>query len=48
MAVLASGGVASVDDIRGLVATGVEGVIVGRALYSGAVDLAEAIAAVSA
>jgi phosphoribosylformimino-5-aminoimidazole carboxamide ribotide isomerase len=48
MAVLASGGVASVDDIRGLVATGVEGVIVGRALYSGAVALAEAIAAVSA
>ena len=48
MAVLASGGVASVDDIRGLAATGVEGVIVGRALYSGAVDLAEAITAVSA
>ena len=30
-----------------LVPTGVEGVIVGRALYTGAVDLAEAVAAVS-
>ena len=45
MAILASGGVASVEDIRRLVATGVEGMIVGRALYTGAVSLAEAIAA---
>lgn len=46
MAVLASGGVASVADIRHLAAAGgIEGVIVGRALYTGAVDLAEAIAA---
>jgi phosphoribosylformimino-5-aminoimidazole carboxamide ribotide isomerase len=47
LAVLASGGVSSVEDIRRLVETGVEGVVVGRALYTGAVDLAEAIAAVS-
>ena len=45
MAVLASGGVASVEDIRQLEATGVEGVIVGRALYTGAVSLREALSA---
>ena len=47
MAVLASGGVSSVDDIRRLAPTGVEGVIVGRALYTGAVSLPDAVAAVS-
>ncbi len=47
MAVLASGGVSSVEDIRQLVPTGTEGVIVGRALYAGAVSLPEAIAAAS-
>ena len=45
MAVLASGGVSAVEDIHRLVPTGVEGVIVGRALYTGAVALAEAIEA---
>lgn len=45
MAVLASGGVSSVDDIRRLVPTGVEAVIVGRALYTGEVGLTEAAAA---
>ncbi len=47
LAVIASGGVASLDDIRALSghqADGVEGVIVGQALYTGAVDLREAIA----
>ena len=47
LAVLASGGVATVDHIRELQPTGVEGVIVGRALYTGAVNLAEAVAAVA-
>jgi len=45
--IIASGGVASLDDIRRLKALendGVEGVIVGRALYSGAFTLSEAIA----
>ncbi|MFQ5916253.1 MAG: 1-(5-phosphoribosyl)-5-[(5-phosphoribosylamino)methylideneamino]imidazole-4-carboxamide isomerase [Candidatus Binatia bacterium] len=45
--VIASGGVASLEDIRslkGLEEDGVEGVIVGRALYSGAFSLREAIA----
>lgn len=45
--VLASGGVASLDDIlrlRELEGDGVEGVIVGRALYVGAFSLQEALA----
>ena len=45
-AVLASGGVSSLDDIRRLARTGAEGVVVGSALYKGDVDLAEAIEAV--
>ena len=48
MAVLASGGVASVEDVRRLVPTGAEGVIVGRALYTGAVTLPEAVSAAEA
>jgi phosphoribosylformimino-5-aminoimidazole carboxamide ribotide isomerase len=46
--VIASGGVASLEDIRrlkGLETEGIEGVIVGRALYSGAFTLQEAISA---
>jgi phosphoribosylformimino-5-aminoimidazole carboxamide ribotide isomerase len=46
--VLASGGVGSLDDIRQLATVpGVSGVIVGRALYSGADDLRRALAAVA-
>ncbi len=42
--IIASGGVASLDDIRALKADGViSGVISGRALYEGAIDLGEAI-----
>jgi phosphoribosylformimino-5-aminoimidazole carboxamide ribotide isomerase len=45
--VFASGGVGSLDDIRQLATVPeLAGVIVGRALYSGAVDLATALAAV--
>jgi phosphoribosylformimino-5-aminoimidazole carboxamide ribotide isomerase len=47
LAVLASGGVATVEHIRELLPTGVEGVIVGRALYTGAVSLPDAVAAVA-
>ncbi|UCE86674.1 MAG: 1-(5-phosphoribosyl)-5-[(5-phosphoribosylamino)methylideneamino]imidazole-4-carboxamide isomerase [Deltaproteobacteria bacterium] len=46
--VIASGGVRSVEDVRNLAAIaerGVAGVIVGRALYTGAVDLARALEA---
>ena len=43
--IIASGGVSSLADIRRLAVTGAEGAIVGRALYQGAIDLAEAIKA---
>ena len=48
--VIASGGVASIDDIRALVAdeSGIEGVITGRAIYDGRLDLAEALRMVEA
>ena len=48
--VVASGGVSSLADLRaiaGLVPLGVEGVIVGKALYAGAFTLPEALAAVA-
>jgi phosphoribosylformimino-5-aminoimidazole carboxamide ribotide isomerase len=46
MPILASGGVSSVDDLRTLAAIpGVEGVVVGRALYTGAIDLRQALEA---
>ncbi|WP_212523932.1 1-(5-phosphoribosyl)-5-[(5-phosphoribosylamino)methylideneamino]imidazole-4-carboxamide isomerase [Actibacterium sp. MT2.3-13A] len=43
--VIASGGVSSLDDLRALKACGapLNGVISGRALYDGAIDLAEAL-----
>lgn len=47
--VIASGGVGSLTDLLSLLALaphGVEGVIVGRALYDGSVDLGEALAAI--
>lgn len=43
MDVIASGGVASVKDIRKLKETGVAGVIVGKAIYTGDVDLKQAL-----
>jgi len=48
--VIASGGVASLDDLVQLAAlapAGVEGVIVGKALYAGAFTLPQALAAVA-
>jgi phosphoribosylformimino-5-aminoimidazole carboxamide ribotide isomerase len=42
--VVASGGVARLEDIAAVRALGVEGVIVGKALYDGAVDLGAALA----
>jgi phosphoribosylformimino-5-aminoimidazole carboxamide ribotide isomerase len=51
MRVIASGGVASLDDIRAVKALescGVEGVVIGQALYSGAIDLPGALALVRA
>lgn len=45
LAVQASGGVASLADIKALRAAGAPGAIVGRALWEGRIDLAEAIRA---
>ncbi len=45
--VIASGGVSSIDDVRGLcqvASLGIAGVIIGRAIYTGDVRLADAIA----
>jgi len=40
---IASGGVSSIDDLHSLVGLGIEGAIVGKALYTGDIDLAAAI-----
>ena len=46
--VVASGGVSSLDDLRAIASVhGVEGAIVGKALYAGAFTLPEALAAVA-
>jgi len=48
--VVASGGIARLEDLHvlaGMIADGVEGAIIGRALYDGAFTLAEALAAVA-
>lgn len=44
--VIASGGVASLEDIRRLqqrASSGIEGCIIGKAIYTGAIDLREAL-----
>ena len=46
--VFASGGVASMDHIREIAAAGIPGVIVGKALFDGRIDLGEAIAVAKA
>jgi phosphoribosylformimino-5-aminoimidazole carboxamide ribotide isomerase len=51
MRVIASGGVGSLDDVHvaaALAPSGVDGLIIGRALYDGRVNLAEAVAIASA
>jgi len=47
VAIIASGGVASIEHITRLSRLGVEGVIVGKALYTGDVKLEEALAALA-
>jgi phosphoribosylformimino-5-aminoimidazole carboxamide ribotide isomerase len=47
MPVIASGGLSTLDDIRRLMtieSSGVTGVITGKAIYSGAINLREAVA----
>ena len=43
MNIIASGGVSSLEDVRRLAALDIHGAIIGKAYYTGAVDLAEAI-----
>jgi phosphoribosylformimino-5-aminoimidazole carboxamide ribotide isomerase len=47
LAVVASGGVGSLEDLEALAAAGVEAAVVGRALYEGRFTLADAMAAVA-
>jgi len=44
--VIASGGVAGLDDIRKCLSIGCGGVILGKALYEGRLNLADAVAIV--
>ena len=43
--IIAAGGIATVEHLRKLAAIGVSGAVIGRALYTGDIDLAEAISA---
>ena len=43
MQIIASGGVSSIDDVKRLAANGLYGAIIGKAYYTGAIDLKEAI-----
>ena len=43
MHIIASGGVSSMEDVRKLTALGIHGAIIGKAYYTGAIDLAQAI-----
>jgi phosphoribosylformimino-5-aminoimidazole carboxamide ribotide isomerase len=47
-AIIASGGIAQTDHLVRLAALGVEGAIVGRALYTGAITLPGALAVLRA
>ena len=42
--ILASGGISSIEHLQRLASLGVEGAIIGKALYTGDIDLKEAIA----
>ena len=44
--IIYSGGVSTIDHLRRLAETGIEGAIVGRALYTGDINLTEALAAI--
>jgi phosphoribosylformimino-5-aminoimidazole carboxamide ribotide isomerase len=47
MAVIAAGGISTIEHLQRLRMIGVEGAIVGKALYTGALDLREALAALA-
>ena len=48
MDIVASGGVSSMEDVKALAALGLYGAIIGKAYYTGAIDLAQAIKEASA
>jgi len=39
----AAGGIATMDDLRELAARGIDGAVIGRALYEGGINLTEAL-----
>ena len=43
MQIIASGGVSSIDDVKRLASLGIYGAIIGKAYYTGAIDLREAV-----
>jgi phosphoribosylformimino-5-aminoimidazole carboxamide ribotide isomerase len=43
MDIVASGGMSTIDDVRALAALGLYGAIIGKAYYTGAIDLKQAI-----
>ena len=45
MQIIASGGVSSIDDVKALRQMDLYGAIIGKAYYTGAIDLAEALEA---
>jgi phosphoribosylformimino-5-aminoimidazole carboxamide ribotide isomerase len=47
VSVIVAGGVSSIDDLRRLAELPVEGAIIGKAIYTGAIDLAAALEAIS-
>jgi phosphoribosylformimino-5-aminoimidazole carboxamide ribotide isomerase len=47
MALLAAGAIISLDDLRALARAGLDGAVLGRALYDGTLDLAAALSAVA-
>ena len=46
--ILIAGGISSIDDLLKLNEMGVDGAVLGQAIYTGAIDLAEAVSAVRA
>lgn len=43
MDIIASGGMSKMEDVKNVLSTGAEGVIIGKALYSGSIELQDAI-----
>jgi phosphoribosylformimino-5-aminoimidazole carboxamide ribotide isomerase len=48
VSIIYAGGISSIEQLRRLASLGLEGTIVGKALYTGDIDLAEALTAVAA